>query len=1068
VLFIWPDINQTLVPLKTMSLTQTANATTNRYRIPLLLTLIAAGLIGNYLKYPLFLNIDFLFGSIFTMLALQFLGLSRGVLASVIIASYTYIIWNHPYAIIIQAAEVVVVGWLMQRHNKGMVLADTLYWLIIGMPLVYLFYHNAMHVPPSNTYIVMIKQAVNGIANALVARLIFTSIALQSRSSLISLSDIIYSLLAFFVLFPALIILAISSRSDFNETDNNVRATLIHGNRNVTEHFENWLLNRKASIVNLAEQATSKSPQEMQSSLEQAKKSDANYQRIALVDKDTISLASAPLVDETGKSAIGISFTKYLYGPDLQQTNKPILSEVIKGEAGFLSPTVLVIEPVVINGQYAGYVAGALNLDQIREHLNKSLAMDGLIYTLVDKNSNVIMTNRSDQSSMAPEKGTLERLDNRISRWVPVVPPNTPISERWKRSFYVTESTIGNLAEWKLILEQPVAPFQKRLHDSYTGKLTLLFLILLGALALAEFLSHRSFATLEKLSLITRDLPLKLTTDGEEIAWPESSIKETHYLVDNFKDMGKSLSAQFVEIRQINQTLEQRMEELRESEARFKALHNASFGGIAIHDEGIILDCNQGLSEITGYSTDELIGMNGLLLISEKTRDLVMSNILSGYEKPYEALGVRKNSEEYPLRLEARNIPYKGRNVRTVEFRDITDLKQAEEERKILQAQLIQAQKMEAIGTLAGGIAHDFNNILGAVIGYAEMAQDASPSGSTAAKDLGKVLEAGHRAASLVKQILAFSRQVASERIPLVPSHMVKEAIKLLRPTLPSTISIKQQLESSTKSIFADPTQIHQIVMNLCTNAFHAMEQTGGTLEISLSDRELTQKDLQHQPQVHPGKFVVLSISDSGPGIPLNIREKIFDPYFTTKEVGKGTGMGLAIVHGIVTTSGGFITCESEMGKGTVFHIFFPAIEQNVASVAQPVENVQTGKERILLIDDEDMLVDMGKAMLERLGYEVTVRTSSLEALSTFQNQPDQFDVVITDQTMPGMTGMDLAKRMLQIRPDIPIILCTGYSNLINDAQAKSYGIKGFAMKPMTKKDITTLLREVLEDRLPA
>jgi len=295
---------------------------------------------------------------------------------------------------------------------------------------------------------------------------------------------------------------------------------------------------------------------------------------------------------------------------------------------------------------------------------------------------------------------------------------------------------------------------------------------------------------------------------------------------------------------------------------------------------------------------------------------------------------------------------------------------------------------------------------------------------------------------------------------------MVKEAIKLLRPTLPSTISIKQQLETSTKSIFADPTQVHQIVMNLCTNAFHAMEQTGGTLEISLSDRELTQKDLQHQPQVHPGKFVVLSISDSGPGILPDIRKKIFDPYFTTKEVGKGTGMGLAIVHGIVTTSGGFITCDSEIGKGTVFHVFFPAIEQNPASVAKSVENVPTGNERILLIDDEDMLVEMGKAMLERLGYEVTICTSSLGALSTFKNNPDQFDAVITDQTMPGMTGLALAKRMLQIRPDIPIILCTGYSNLINEVQAKSYGIKGFALKPITKKDISKLLRVVLDSKL--
>ncbi len=387
---------------------------------------------------------------------------------------------------------------------------------------------------------------------------------------------------------------------------------------------------------------------------------------------------------------------------------------------------------------------------------------------------------------------------------------------------------------------------------------------------------------------------------------------------------------------------------------------------------------------------------------------------------------------------------------------------QMEEEKKSLQAQILQAQKMQAIGTLAGGIAHDFNNILSAVIGYAEMARDAIASESAVAHDLDKVLEASHRAAALVKQILAFSRQADTKRIPLKPSTIIKEAVKLLRPTLPSTITIRQDIDTAAKSIFADPTQIHQVVMNLCTNAFHAMEQAGGILDISLTDRELSLDDLHSFPEVKPGKFVVLAIGDSGPGIPPHILAKIFDPYFTTKEVGKGTGMGLAIVHGIVTNSGGFISCKSEPGKGTVFHVIFPAIEPENPASTEETEDILTGKERILLVDDEDMLVEMGQSMLERLGYEVTIRTSSLEALTLFQNQPDQFDVIITDQTMPGMTGVDLARRMLQMRPGLPIILCTGYSNLVNEELAKSYGIKGFVMKPMTKRDISAMLRKVL------
>jgi two-component system CheB/CheR fusion protein len=417
--------------------------------------------------------------------------------------------------------------------------------------------------------------------------------------------------------------------------------------------------------------------------------------------------------------------------------------------------------------------------------------------------------------------------------------------------------------------------------------------------------------------------------------------------------------------------------------------------------------------------------------------------------------------------LMSRGRPLKDKHNRVVRYlgivMDITERKRAEKEKKAMQAQLIQAQKMEAIGTLAGGIAHDFNNILGAVLGYTEMARDASPEGSVIVHDLDKVLEAGGRATNLVKQILAFSRQVSIERVPLEPVYLVKEALKLLRPALPSTISIKQQLDTATSPILADPTQVHQIVMNLCTNAFHAMEQTGGILEITLKDCETSSSDLLKHPGMQPGKFVLLSISDTGPGIPLAIRDKIFEPYFTTKEPGKGTGMGLSIVHGIVTAMGGFITYAGELSEGSIFHVFFPAIEREVAAMTKPVETVCAGHERILFIDDEEMLAEMGKIMLERLGYKVTVRTSSMEALSTFQNQPDQFEAVITDQTMPGLTGVELARRMLRIRPDIPIILCTGYSNLVNEEQAKVIGIKGFIMKPMAKKDIAQLLRAVLE-----
>jgi signal transduction histidine kinase/ActR/RegA family two-component response regulator len=390
-------------------------------------------------------------------------------------------------------------------------------------------------------------------------------------------------------------------------------------------------------------------------------------------------------------------------------------------------------------------------------------------------------------------------------------------------------------------------------------------------------------------------------------------------------------------------------------------------------------------------------------------------------------------------------------------------LMQEQKERSRLEQELMQAQKMEAIGTLAGGIAHDFNNILSAILGYAELAQEDCPPGSPVANDLDEVVQAANRARDLVKQILAFSRQAKTTMIALQPSAIIKESIKLLRSSLPATIDIRQDIDEDTGLILADPTQIHQIVMNLCTNAYHSMEETGGTLSLSLKKKILSQADLVDVPQVQPGNFVQLSIEDNGKGIAPGIRERIFDPYFTTKETGKGTGMGLAIVHGIVKSYGGFVTYNSQLGKGTVFDIALPSHKEDTAPETEPSEVIPVGTERILLIDDENVLVEMGQVMLEKLGYRVTVRTNSLEALTTFKNQPDAFDLVITDQTMPGITGIDLAREMLQIRPNLPIILCTGHSNLVSAENARSMGIREFAQKPLTRKDIAGIIRKVLD-----
>ncbi|MCF8070515.1 MAG: GAF domain-containing protein [Desulfobacterales bacterium] len=387
----------------------------------------------------------------------------------------------------------------------------------------------------------------------------------------------------------------------------------------------------------------------------------------------------------------------------------------------------------------------------------------------------------------------------------------------------------------------------------------------------------------------------------------------------------------------------------------------------------------------------------------------------------------------------------------------------SDEERKKLEIQLRQAQKMEAIGTLAGGIAHDFNNILFPIFGYLEMMLEDVPEGSQLHDYLTEVFSSAKRARDLVKQILTFSRQTEHEKQPLKVQLVIKEVLKLIRSSLPTSIDICQDISRECKLVMADPTQIHQIVMNLITNAYHAMAETGGKLTVNLKEVELTSKELK-DPALDSGSYVRLTVADTGPGMDQEIIAHIFDPYFTTKEEGKGTGLGLAVVHGIVKSHGGHILVYSKPGEGTEFQIFLPVIKSR--KIAQEIETdlqIQKGTERILLVDDQDLIVNMERQKLERLGYYVTTRTSSTEALSTFRANPDIFDLVITDMTMPNMTGDKLAEEMIKIRPDIPILLCTGFSEVMSKEKAAAIGIKGFLMKPVVMKEQSGMIRKVLD-----
>ncbi len=394
---------------------------------------------------------------------------------------------------------------------------------------------------------------------------------------------------------------------------------------------------------------------------------------------------------------------------------------------------------------------------------------------------------------------------------------------------------------------------------------------------------------------------------------------------------------------------------------------------------------------------------------------------------------------------------------------DITERFQAQKEKEKLKNQLQHAHKMEAIGTLAGGIAHDFNNILGIIIGNAELAIDDVPKENPARISLEEIIVASKRAKDVVWQLLSFSRKSEREKEPVVVASILKESLALLRSSIPKTIDIQLKLPDSDPQMMADATQIHQVIINLCTNAAHAMADSGGKLIVKLEEFEIDETSPPVYSTFISGKYIKIFVIDTGHGIDAEIKDRIFDPYFTTKSIGKGTGMGLAVVHGIVKNHGGDISVQSDAAQGTTFEIVFPALSKEIMIKSTAVNAIPGGSESILLVDDEDSLIDIGQRMLTRLGYTVETRTNPIDAISFFKQNSNKVDLIITDMTMPEMTGDKMIKEILEIKQDTPIILCTGYSEKITEQEAIQIGAKKYIEKPLNLQELAASVRETLD-----
>ena len=672
-------------------------------------------------------------------------------------------------------------------------------------------------------------------------------------------------------------------------------------------------------------------------------------------------------------------------------------------------------------------------------------------------------SNEHSYAIITDQEGTIiaEALGNRVQHRVDLrnlEPVRLGLSGKFGTYRVVDKGEDNILSIVSLPLTNWLIMYFQHYDNAFSPVIKIKEMLIFGALATAllAFLIALLGARLTFSQLTILMSNAKKIAAGDYSTFPTSPrFREFQELDQNFRSMA--------------QAIEEREDTLKESERIHRNLVEAVPYGIQEFDvNGTVTYTNRAFEKILEHSRGEVIGKPIWHFEVTKEKKLEIEEFLADIVKkqPHPSTYFRQvrtaknNLIDIQVDWQYKYSP-EGELLGFINI--ITDIT----EKKLLEGNLRQAQKMEAIGTLAGGIAHDFNNILAAILGYSELVLDDLPSNSQEYRNQKQVIKACHRARDLVQHLLIFSRKQEHNKTPIELHQIIEEALKLLRATIPSTIHINQIINHDCGVVEANSTQIHQVILNLCTNAAHAMQKQGGILEIKLEKVHLNDGDLPIHADSKPGEFAKITISDTGEGIPQDNLERIFDPFFTTKKTGEGTGMGLAVVHGIVMSHSGFINVESTPGKGTVFTLFFPSIASAAQKHDEDHEVFLGSGEHILVVDDEQAIVEYTRNMLNRIGYTTSVSTDSAGALKMFMTQPDKIDLVLTDQTMPEVTGIEMARKMLIIRPDLPVILCTGYSPAVSAKEAKLEGITEFVMKPLDRQTLSQKIARALGKTTP-
>ncbi|OGW29716.1 MAG: hypothetical protein A2X56_06400 [Nitrospirae bacterium GWC2_57_13] len=1029
--------------------------------------LALAGLAGNYLSIPLFFGVDFILGSIAVMLVLRLFGAVPGVIVAVIAGSYTFILWNHPYALLILTAEALFVGSMLRRGRNNLVLLDAAYWVVIGTPLIWLFYFGALEMDAQATLLVMLKQSVNGILNTVLASLLIGHAPLVQWVSGIpgrpisSLRHTLFNIMMLLAIVPVLMTTAADSRREFRQMETTSVRELESVALKTEEILAFWLKNQLRAVSEVARTASRealKPSARLQETLENTKRLFPDFYNMYIAEASARTVAFHPPVNAKGQSTIGIDFSDRPYYREMKTTGRPVISDVFEGRGGVFSPIVTLSVPMLKAGKFSGYVLGAVNLDHIRDRLATFNQPWLVRTTLLDRNNTVIASTRADLKPLQTFEQRRTRRPGPPGTKVSLfslAEPGLPPMEQWRQSYFVRELPFSDDIPWTVVVESPLAPFRERLYRSQIGSFTLILVLILLAVAASQVLSGALVGPLRRLAAVTSNLPSRVS-GRERVDLPESPVLEIDSLIKNFRAMAEALSGKFQEIESANRTI-------RESEEKYRTLFEQSKDVVFISSrEGRFLDINPAGIELFGYaSKDEMLKMDipeDLYLNAEDRRRLIDNYGQKGYVKDFEVVMKKKDGEPVTVLITAtvEHDEAGGISMFRGTMRDVTQLKKLEQ-------LLLQAQKMEAVGQLAGGVAHDFNNILTAIVGYGNLATMQMSEDDPLRMNVENILAAAERAANLTHGLLAFSRKQIINPKPVQVNAVVRDVEKLLRRLIGEDIEFRTVLTPDDPTVMADSGQIQQVLMNLATNARDAMPN-GGALTIETSLVHWKSGSAASGVPEQASDFVLVALSDTGAGMDEKVRSRIFEPFFTTKEVGRGTGLGLAIVYGIVAQHDGFIEVSSIPGSGTTFRVHLPVVPAAKGeAVVTNVQPLRGGAETVLVAEDDPAVRELIVDVLGKYGYRVLAAGDGEEAVRLFHENAERIDLLLLDVIMPKKNGRDVLREIASARPGIRALFLSGYTADIIQRQGLDDASPAVIMKPVSLSDLLGAVRAALD-----